>query len=323
MRSRSTIERYLLAIARGESASISGLLPLLSEAVLYAPVVTFENLGDSKGTSKIRVATFVSGRRTVVPVFTSEESFLDWSDGRHQCFSVAGGDLALTLPRDTWIVVNPGTLHALELSPDDVRTMSEFPPEPLHEDAEGTDDIEWSDAPGQAGVPAFDEDPEDGLEFPAELFATATEQDETLPLADAQSETDQEALLEELTQVLRRYPEVQEAYFQENSSEQAVLGLLSVELEPERRFLLIDQIAELSREYYGAAGAIEVYDDLELQSSHSWELFNAITPFYVRERTGSPLRLEKERVPKRGGKKRATFFGGLGRTLFGTKRTDD
>jgi len=57
---------------------------------------------------------------------------------------------------------------------------------------------------------------------------------------------------------------------------------------------LIDQIAEVSRKYYGSAGAIEVYDDLNLKTSSSWELFKTLAPFYTREKSllAAPVKSE-------------------------------
>ena len=42
----------------------------------------------------------------------------------------------------------------------------------------------------------------------------------------------------------------------------------------------MSEIAELSRDLLGAAGALEVYDDLNVSNSNSWDLFSTLVPFY-------------------------------------------
>lgn len=246
MNQEEGIELYLRRIAAGEDDQLPLLMRCLSEHMLYTPVTQVAADADGKGTKKVKVASFSSGGKNIVPSFTTEEYFLEWSDGKHQCFSVAGGDLALTLPKGTWLVINPGTSSTVELSPEQlaVVALGEIPP-------------------------------------PEEPAAREEE--------DAEAELNLEPPIEEvranLSAVLRANARIEEAYFQYYSqgATRAVLGLLTPSLSPEERFVLIDQIAEVSRRYFGTAGAIEVFDDLGLKRSSSWQLFNALTPFYERE----------------------------------------
>ncbi|MCB0360556.1 MAG: hypothetical protein KDD44_12995, partial [Bdellovibrionales bacterium] len=82
--------------------------------------------------------------------------------------------------------------------------------------------------------------------------------------------------------LVRGFPEIAEAYYlnAEHEHAEGVLGLLTYGMSSERRFQLIADVAELSRNVFGEAGAIEVYDDLHEPQSGSWELFQMLVPFY-------------------------------------------
>ncbi|MFN8389095.1 MAG: SseB family protein [Bdellovibrionota bacterium] len=88
--------------------------------------------------------------------------------------------------------------------------------------------------------------------------------------------------VEELSELLERFPSVEEAYLADTELQHpgCVLGVLTSRLGSEERFGLIEGVANISRAVFGEAGAIEVYDDLNSQSSRSWDLFNTLAPFY-------------------------------------------
>ena len=92
-------------------------------------------------------------------------------------------------------------------------------------------------------------------------------------------------LRRELATLLLRYTEVEEAYcFVDVARDsEGGGGLLSPNLGASRRFSLVGEIAEVSRQHFGIAGALEVFDDLHVKSSRSWELFSSLAPFYSRE----------------------------------------
>ena len=276
MGNEKVVESFLEKIAAGQTEYLSDLLRHLADEILYTPAVCIENTGDPKGTNKIRVAMFSSEGRSIVPTFSSEEYFVDWSDGKHQCFSVSGADLALSLPGNTWLVLNPGYANDLELSPEQVSAIA----------ASGV----VSEHPGY--TPQEPVEAEVRRPTQTNLRAAFTEENGMPAGAAAASDTAvtsfsfvSEEVCADLASVLERTPEVEEGYFEPSvgGTAQAALGLLTKRLSAERRFLLIDEIAEISRRFYGSAGAIEVYDDLHLGTSSSWELFKALAPFYTRE----------------------------------------
>lgn len=301
VRHEKVVERCLKQIASGKRELVPNLLRLLCDEIVYTPVVMFENLGDALGTNRIRVASFVEEGRKIVPVFTAEEFFLEWSDGKYQCFSVTGGDLALTLPKSSWIVINPGRSASVELNPEEIVQLSQA--EPLSTDSSSQDVQEQEQSTNEQSL----EVPTRELAFDADEFRRHDlpefEQEETPEVS--LPEADLDGLCSGLSQLLSRYSEVDEAYFHEarDGGGRAAVGLLLKHVAAERRFMLIDGIAELSRRYYGSAGAIEVFDDLYVTSSKSWELFSALTPFYVKgDEDERPVRksgllLEREFYP--------------------------
>lgn len=269
------VEYLLNRVAAGESRLIEDLLALLADTPLYTPVSNVHDLSDSQGTNVVQVATFSRGSKKLVPTFTNEQIFREWSAGRYQCFALVGADLALSLPEGTSLAVNPGQSHYLELNRSQVKRLKslEAAPRaggeaaPAKQEAVSTDPIELQAAPER---PVFQLHSADDLRLDDDWVPE--------PLFERSGLTDH------LAQLLSRFPEVEEAYFQdhEDTGGQAALGLLCRGLDAERRFILFDELAELSRCYYGIAGAIDVFDDLDVRASSSWDLFKSLTPVYSR-----------------------------------------
>jgi len=306
----SKIEQYLEAIYRGQNASVSVLLPALANQFVFAPLLDITHENDARSTNRIKVATFAAGLRRVVPVFTSEKFFNDWSDGRYRSFSVAGGDLALTLPKGSWLVLNPGKMHSLELSPDDVITLASIDEVSVSLPVE---ELSAEIVQENLEDEVYEEDITDADETVIHLTAERVQTGAELSREDkATSHEDVKTLL---CEIFPRFPEIREAYLAETESSQAVLGLLAPQVDPEQRFLLIDTIATISRKTYGTAGAIEVYDDLDLRTSHSWDIFNVLPPFYVAsESAEAALLIEKEVIPKDSTETDPIFAGSRGHT---------
>ena len=123
-------------------------------------------------------------------------------------------------------------------------------------------------------------DEEHSVEF------TAPEVEQLAHLDEVEEEisktADVDELLEDITDILARFPGVEEGYFVESveGETRGIVGLLTNGLNIEERFLLVCKIAELSRNEFGASSALDVFDDLHDENSSSWELFKAYTPFY-------------------------------------------
>jgi hypothetical protein len=133
------------------------------------------------------------------------------------------------------------------------------------------------------------------------------ENTERLPESVAQELEPAQGLSLELRGIFLNYPEIKEAYlieadelyretltteeerlsFFKNEKSQdgevrhmAVIGLLTEDIEADRKFYLIQAIAEISLRRFQDAQAIEVFDDLGEVASFSQKLFLSFEPFY-------------------------------------------
>ena len=266
------------------------LLGRLANHIVFTPVTLFTDLSDEVGTKKIKVATLEEGGKKFVPTFTSDELFFEWSEDRYQCLSVPGADLALSLPDDTGVVIDLGTTAALELSPAELAQVARAGEQSVEE--EEVQDGESSDQPGVS----------EGLDH----FDPVSQED----VSSLSEQSDSESAVPRLLGLLRSYDEISEGYFATHNGGRrgGALGLLAGGLSPERRFLLMADIAEVSREVFGLAGAIEVYDDLNETSATSWSHFSGHPPFYVREDRGADVLAEPAETAAEVEDKDSSFF---------------
>lgn len=378
MEQGSLIPELLRRLAGGDGAAVVELLYVLSDHVVTVPVErrpSGERRTSRAGTpheERVRIPPLEAEGRTVIPVFTSTDLFLDWSDGRYQPLSLVGADLALVLPKDRWLSVDPGQEHNVSLPPKTLPLLADpeqlkpllpesalrglgereyshraspalvsqpdrepdrpehdaptrvatpivstsgepaRPEQPVRERtfAMYVDDVPVTDAPTTVTtpiqpamtVPPHAEPDPQSLGSPALPSAAVSSAELASPLAAAAPALDEGALLERMSLLLKDFPAVEEAYFVatspgepadrrqqgRNASQETrswVVGILAPQQTVETRFELIARTAEISREFFGTAGALEVYDDLHVESSASWRYFRAEVPFYIRERS--------------------------------------
>lgn len=349
-----TVEELLKSLRGASPDAVRAALPALANSNVVVPVLRFQNLNDPQGTRRIQVVQRQNGDRREVSVFSSEDSLLAWAkDELYQCFSVAAGDLALTLPTPTWLVLESGTPSELVLSPEFVQILAWGEPaaapkqekakeerargdvrrpdqrrgesrsnaQSKHDPAQNAqaktaapkqESSKQGNARAEAGRneaernraradrpraqtevvtrPALQAPIEDASApsvSVAENVPEAVESRDPPPAVDPEQQL--ETLRKELQTLFEDFPGVAEAYLVVAPSTPAtyLLGILASELSPEVRFTLIDEIAQRSQRYFGEAGAIEVYDDLRLKNSRSWELFQTFVPFFLRGETRS------------------------------------
>lgn len=261
------LEQYLTKFSLADGYRFNVLSSLFSRHVLFTPIVSSIDLGDQRQTKKFRVVTFYQGRQCLIPTFTSEDFFESWNATRYDCLCVVGGDLLLTLPSKTYLLVNPETPDAVELSPEDITRLVMLDSENQEGKETGLQNRNKTREKTDFSRVVSELSPSGNASvfFHGEVGKLASQ------------------VLVDLVLIFKRYPEIQEAYASDSDQggRGMVLGLLTTPFFPERRFLLITEIAELSRQHYGLAGAIEVYDDLDEPYSNSWELFNTLAPFYT------------------------------------------
>lgn len=134
--------------------------------------------------------------------------------------------------------------------------------------------------------------------------------------AKAHARFDISKLERELINIVSSYSGVEEAYLLEHASphSELILGLLVKDWVEDERFRIVESVAIVSKDMFGYAGAIEVYDDLNDTHSSSWDLFKMIPPFYTREtnaeeKTTTPPSDEDNKRGLRGSMSRLTKTG--------------
>lgn len=247
-----SIEEALLKYGNGEIAK-DDLLSVIAENTIYVPGIE-EN-------EAIRVATFSHEGKEIVPSFSTEENYESWGDNSYNCLPVFGADLAITLPTNVFLLIDPGKESYVELTPEDLDKLSVIASD-KYEDVELNDDNKMlKQAIDDGGSFAT----KDSI---AKLKATGIEK-----------------AGEQLKMIFVDLFKIDEAYIVPVSGQEPgiVLGILTSKQGEQKRFEMIEEIAKISRSCFGRSGAIEVYDDLAEEDSNSWELFKHVTPFYVKE----------------------------------------
>lgn len=271
----------------------------LSEQIVFVPATSFEKKINGEETKKIKIVNTNINEKTVIPVFIGEDIFFDYiSKHNYQCFSLPLGDLALTVPKDYWILIDQGLETEIYLSPEEINIISGNEPlvaEPIVKSKK--DEEEY---------PIYAEEYQEETETTEEESSAAIAENESFnpyKLNPYKISASPEEIKESLKKILEKYNEIVEAYYIHNVSGTTAVGLVSENLLLESRFNLIEEVSNISREFFGEAGLIEVFDDLASYSSSSWELFKTETPFYEKpkvNKTSIPLSSQMEWSTLRG-----------------------
>jgi len=193
-------------------------------SALFVPTDNVYPKGDD---SIVCVPTLADGSRRIVAAFTSDSLFDGWSKGRYRREVVPGEQLISILPDDVWLIVNPSSTHPVEFSPKQI-------------------DFALESVASHAGL--------------------ARESVESAHAAlGAGIDTLYETLLEKASSVLCNYPEVNSASIMRRNEIfiKAVICLEVDRLSAKRRMLLFSEVADVSRELFELAGAVEVIDIAE------------------------------------------------------------
>ena len=251
------IEELLEMLARGGVQHLDSVLRALSREVLFLPINPAQ--GSDAEAECLSIPNVSDASRNAVPAFLTEDLFAAWSKGEHRYLALPGSDIAATVPERTWLIINPDTATEVEFSPEEVARMLAF----------------MQDELAQAPEVEADDMLEDEIEY---RFVDSGE------------------VTAELEKIISELEPVKEGYYVQVNGPYptAMLGLLTRDLDVETRFNLMAQIASVSKDCFGLAGAIEVYDDLNSSASASWDLFSALTPFFVRDDRPPTLRSEVE-----------------------------
>ena len=198
--------------------------------------------------SHSRLAFFTiddSSIRKVV-CFSSESLAKQWSPKQAIAVELRVAELLDALPDDCGILLNPAPLTSSDSQPLDISKSIAL----LQTNLDSSRDCK-SDAKKQA------------IESSAEF---------------------EDLLIKDIVEVCESTSQIKEAYFLYRSKDllsPVVVGVLCVGLHSEMRYHLIDKFAEISQNYFDSPSAIDVFDDLDVRNSRSWDLFKTLLPVYT------------------------------------------
>lgn len=275
----SSLSSLIKNLSSGNTKERKSALLKLSEQIVFVPATSFEKKVNGEETKKIKIVHSNIDDKNVIPVFIQEDIFFDYiSKHNYQCFSLPLGDLGLTAPADYWIVIDPELETEIFLSPEDISILSGTTPFETKQSIE-TPSEKVEEFPIYAEE--YEDQVNDESEQATEMY---NESSSAYKLNPYNISADAEEIKQSLKEALEKYNQIVEAYYIHNDSGTTALGLVSENLTLENRFNLIEEVANISREFFGEAGLIEVFDDLASYSSSSWELFKTITPFYEKQK---------------------------------------
>lgn len=254
------------AVIGGDDRARRSLLRELASSLVIIPVVQTQSLKDKSGTQKIRIEEIFRNDQRFIPMFANEELFFGWTTGEHQMLSLVAGDVALTLPPGTGVILNAGSEYQVVLSAAEAKYLSEIEITP--------DEDEVPNSNGQVQSHSSPETTYSKVSPSSQPLPPKLDDNRWIPGVELQ-----------LREILADFPAVSEAYlvYTNHPERAAVLGLLTDDrLNSDSRFGIVEQIAMAAKKHFGAAGAIEVYDDLYQRNTRSWELFRSIKPLYSR-----------------------------------------
>ena len=297
------LQKYLLRIARGELLETTSVLPLVKAAKVFLPQI--KNISDGD-VVKVTFPILNKDGNKYIPVYLSRSNSASYAGTMTNLRSqindpieLKGETLFQIIPNDLGIIIEPSSSlevvftktklhnfispergesrHFNEENPtavDKIINNSEIQEAPNLQVISGGKKAEEI-APSTSNIPAADK-----VEGPG-------------PLIDKHSISKIEA---DLIEVLELFPAINEAYILEHASphSELILGLLAKDWSGDERFRVIENVALLSKQIFGYAGAIEVYDDLHDTHSSSWDLFKMIPPFYTKSDEHSDLNQDIE-----------------------------
>ncbi len=306
------LEKYLYRIARDELSDIDSVLPLLRKATIFV----LGKAGNEDDES--RVDLFIPLRKksgvNLVPVFLANtRNFQPQPYGEYDFFEIPGESLLQVLPPNYGIIIEPMTSLEVLFTPemlgngtspaqpsDNLQTRNDSKVRYLNPldskqpvesgsaddssfdtemsfDLFGTSDIRMEDEPGN-GMMEVSRDDDEKIRIRRGRKKSWAANPESGSVNSYEIEA-------RLVKLVRGFDAIQEAYSitQKTAHSEWVLGVLAEPWGSDDRFRLIESVARISQEFYGYAGAIEVYDDLNDTHSKSWELFKMIPPFYSRD----------------------------------------
>lgn len=320
------LEKYLYRIARGELGDISVVLPLLLKTNVH--VIVSEQKDEGSKIS-LKLKTLKKDQDARIPVFLdrSRASQSNFATG-NQIIELNGNALLASLPKDCGLLVEPKTSLEVDFP---FEMINDFYQEQLEEESEislkdskptmegRSNEGEYKSKKSSSKIRYLNSNlsktqilnakEREDSDFSFNLFGHKEQEDlESYLSQEAHQESKQanksierklidiSKLEDDLRFVCSKYPSIGEVYVLQHSSEhsECVIGVLTDAWNSEDRFSYIEEVAEISQDIFGYAGAIEVYDDLNDTHSASWDFFKMMPPFYTKEMNSSYRKSDKE-----------------------------
>ncbi|MBX7143417.1 MAG: SseB family protein [Oligoflexia bacterium] len=153
---KSLLNLCLQKVAEGDESFFDRLCQQLADRLIFAAVASGgENQGGAEGRVTFSIVRMQEGHRLVVPIFTSEELYKTWEKAtghRGGSISLLGADFCAALDAQTWIRVDPGSNHCVELQPVLVKKVARVEVDELEASAENVQSAELVNNPEQASV---------------------------------------------------------------------------------------------------------------------------------------------------------------------------
>ena len=128
MEKRTPLYLYLEKLKSGDQTFLPKLCQQLSDRLVYVPIIAGpEGRKTVNRALTVKVVKIKSGDHELIPIFTTERGYRFWAEkfeDRTEYISLLGGDFCGALSPETWISIDPGAEHSVEIDPDTVRKVA-------------------------------------------------------------------------------------------------------------------------------------------------------------------------------------------------------
>lgn len=121
MEKRTPLYLYLEKMKQGDKTFVAKLCQQLSDRLIYVPTLSGPEGRKSQGTAlKVKAVRLDIEGKSRIPIFTTEKIYRTWAEKfgePTEYISLLGGDFCGALGPTTWLVIDPGADHSVELEP--------------------------------------------------------------------------------------------------------------------------------------------------------------------------------------------------------------
>lgn len=133
---KTQLQLFLTKVSQGDMSFMPKLCAQLADRLIYAPVLRKRD--PSRGaTTKVSAIRIREGERSIIPVFTALPVLKKWcelNELENESISLLCADLCGALEKGSWLLIDGGTTHQVELAPDSVQMIAQYQSEELEEE---------------------------------------------------------------------------------------------------------------------------------------------------------------------------------------------